>query len=71
MEDDQGCLVEQEDGTLVPDTEAEQVLATDEITEAETATYQVSGDGDNVNDDAETISSTLQAIMTGRRWKCL
>ena len=26
MEDDQGCMIEQEDGTLVPDTEAEQVF---------------------------------------------
>ena len=38
VEDDQGCMVEQEDGTLVPDTEAEQVLPMDKITEAEAAT---------------------------------
>ena len=61
MEDDQGCMVEQEDGTLVPDTEVEQVLPTDRITEAEATTYHVSEGDDNVDDDVETISSTSTA----------
>ena len=61
VEDDQGCMIEQGDGTLVPDTEAGQVLPTDKITEAEAATYQVSEDGDDDNNDMETISSTSTA----------
>ena len=36
MEDDQGCMVEQRDGTLVPDTEVEQVPPTDRIIQPNT-----------------------------------
>ena len=53
--------MEQRDGTLIPDTEVEQVLPTDRITEAEAATYQIPEDDDDANDDAETISSTSTA----------
>ena len=62
VEDDQGCIVEQEDGTLILDTEIEQVLPTDRITEAEATTYHIpEGDDDANEDDAETISSTSTA----------
>ena len=61
VEDDQGYMVEQRDGTLVPDTETERLLPTDQITEAEAATYQVLEGDDDIDDDTETISSTSTA----------
>ena len=41
VEDDEGCMVEQGDGRLVRDTDTDQRLPMDLITEEEAAMYQV------------------------------
>ena len=62
IEDDAGCLIEQQDGRTVQDTDTDQQLPTDLITEAEASTYQVpEQDNPTVDDDAEMISSTSTA----------
>ena len=54
-----GCLIEQQNGQTVQDTDTDQQLPTDLITEAEASTYQVPEQDDpTIDDDAETISST-------------
>ena len=59
VEDDEGCLIEQQNGQTVQDTDTDQQLPTDLITEAEASTYQVPEQGDpTIDDDAESISST-------------
>ena len=55
-------MIEQQSREAIRDTNTEQHLPTDLITEAEAATYQVpEQDNPMVNDDAETISSTSTA----------
>ena len=62
MEDDVGCMVKQRSGQVIQNTDTEQHLPTDLITEVEATTYQVPGqDNPTVDDDAETISSTSTA----------
>ena len=62
IEDDAGCLIEQRDGQTVQDTDTDQQLPTDLITEAEASTYQVpEQDNPMIDDDVETISSTSTA----------
>ena len=62
VEDDTGCLIEQQNGQTVQDTDTDQQLPTDLITEAEASTYQVpEQDNPTTDDDAETISSTSTA----------
>ena len=62
VEDDAGCLIEQQSGQTTQDTDTDQHLPTDLITEAEANTYQVpEQDGPTIDDDAETISSTSTA----------
>ena len=62
IEDDAGCLIEQRDGRTVQDTDTDQQLPTDLITEAEASMYQVPEQDDpTIDDDAETISSTSTA----------
>ena len=62
VEDDAGCMVEQRSGQVIRDTDTEQHLPTDLITEEEATTYQVPGqDSQTIADDAETISSTSTA----------
>ena len=62
VEDDAGCMVEQQGEQVTSDTDTEQCLPTDLITEEEAATYQVPGqDNQTLDDDAETISSTSTA----------
>ena len=62
IEEDTGCLIEQPDGQTVQDTDTDQQLPTDLITEAEASTYQVpEQDEPAIDDDAETISSTSTA----------
>ena len=57
--DDAGCLIEQQSGQMIQDTDTDQHLPTDLITEAEADTYQVpEQDSPTIDDDAETISST-------------
>ena len=59
VEDDAGCLIEQQNGQTVQDTDTDQQLPTDLITEAEASTYQIPEQDDpTIDDDAETISST-------------
>ena len=59
MEDDAGCMVEQRSRQVIRDTDTEQHLPTDLITDAEATTYQVPGqDNPAIDDDTETISST-------------
>ena len=41
VEDDAGCMIEQWSGQVIQDTDTEQHLPTDLITEAEAATYWV------------------------------
>ena len=64
MEDDSGCLIEQEDeeGNVryVKDMDTNQILPMDRISEAEARTYQIPEE-DQQQDNAETISSTLAA----------
>ena len=55
-------MVEQQGGHMVRDTDTDQQLPMDLITEEEVATYQVPGEDDQIpDDDAETISSTSTA----------
>ena len=62
VEDDARCMVEQQGGRMVRDTDTDQNLPMDLITEEEAATYQVLGEDDQMpDDDAETISSTSTA----------
>ena len=62
MEDDAGCMVEQWSRQVIQDTDTEQHLPTNLITEAEATTYQAPGqDNPTIDDDAETISSTSTA----------
>ena len=62
MEDNAGCMVEQWSGQVIWDTDTEQHLPIDLITEVEAATYQAPGqDNPKIDDDAETISSTSTA----------
>ena len=62
VEDDAGCLIEQQSGQMIQDTDTDQHLPTDLITEAEASTYQVpEQDNPTMDDDAETISSTSTA----------
>ena len=62
VEDDAGCMVEQQGEQVVRDKDTEQHLPTDLITEEEAATYQVPGqDNQMMDDDVETISSTSTA----------
>ena len=56
IEDDVGCMIEQEDGTLIPNTDTQRQLPTDLIRETEAATYQVPEEENAPEDDAETIS---------------
>ena len=57
-----GCLIKQPDGRTVQDTDTNQQLPTDLITEAEASTYQVpEQDEPAIDDDAETISSMSTA----------
>ena len=59
IEDDTGCLIEQQSGQTIQDTDTDRHLPTDLITEAEASTYQVPEQDDpTIDDDAETISST-------------
>ena len=62
IEDDVGCLIEQQSRQTIQDTDTDRHLPTDLITEAEANTYQVpEQDGLTIDDDAETISSTSMA----------
>ena len=66
MEDDSSCLIEQRDKEgnvqFVKDTDTNQVLPMDHITEAGAEMYQIpEKDQKLVGDDAETISSTSTA----------
>ena len=62
IEDDAGYLIEQRDGQIVQDTDTDQQLPTNLITEAEASMYQVpEQDNPTINDDAEMISSTSTA----------
>ena len=62
VEDDAGCMVEQQGERIIRDTDTEQHLLMDLITEEEATTYQVPGqDNQMIDDDAETISSTSTA----------
>ena len=62
VEDDAGCLIKQQSRQTIQDTDTDQHLPTDLITEAEADTYQVpQQDGPTIDDDAETISSTSTA----------
>ena len=62
MEDDVGCMIEQQSGRAIRDTDTEQHLPTNLITEVEATTYQVpERDNPTVDNDAETISSTSTA----------
>ena len=62
VEDDVGCLIEQPSGQTIQDTDTDQHLPTDLITEAEAVMYQVpEQDGPTIDDNAETISSTSTA----------
>ena len=59
VEDDTGCLIEQQSGQTVQDTDTDRHLPTDLITEAEADTYRVPKQDDPaVDDDVKTISST-------------
>ena len=61
VEDDAGCMVEQQGEQVIRDTDTEQHLPMDLITE-EAATYQVPGqDNQTIDNDAETISLTSTA----------
>ena len=62
IEDDAGCLIEQQSRQMIQDTDTDRHLPTDLITEAEGSTYQVPKQDDlTIDDDAETISSTSTA----------
>ena len=60
--DDKGCLIKQQSRQTIQDTDTDQHLPTDLITEAEADTYQVpEQDSLTIDDDVETISSTSTA----------
>ena len=62
VEDNAGCMVEQWSGQVIQDTDTEQHLPTDLITEEEATTYQVpEQDNPTIDDNAEAISSTSTA----------
>ena len=62
VEDDAGCLIEQQSRQTIQDTDTDRHLPTDLITEAKASTYQVpEQDNPTIDDDAETISSTSTA----------
>ena len=62
IEDDAGCLIEQREGRTVQDTDTDQQLPTNLITEAEASMYQVPEQDNPMNDDdVEMISSTSTA----------
>ena len=62
VEDDAGCMIEQQSGQVIWDTDTEQHLPTNLITKAEATTYWVpEQDNPTINDDAETIRSTSTA----------
>ena len=62
IEDDTGCIIEQPSGQAIRDTDTEQHLPTDLITEAEATTYRAPEQDNPIDDDdAETISSTSMA----------
>ena len=62
IEDDAGCMIEQQRGQVIRDTDTEQHLPTDLITEEEATTYQVPGqDNQTIDEDAKTISLTSTA----------
>ena len=59
VEDDVGCLIEQQSKQMIQDTNTDRHLPTDLITEAEASTYQVPKQDDlTIDDDSEAISST-------------
>ena len=61
-EDDAGCMIEQHGGQAIQDTDTEQHLPANLITEVEAATYRVPEQDNPIDDDdAETISSTSMA----------
>ena len=61
VKDSVGCMVEQGDGRIIRDTDTDQHLPTDLITEEETAMYQVPEHDQVPDDNAETISSMSTA----------
>ena len=62
IEDDAGCMIEQQSRQVIRDMDTEQCLPTDPITKEEAATYQVpEQDSPTIDDDAETISLTSMA----------
>ena len=62
IEDDAGCMIEKHSGQAIRDTDTEQHLPTDLITEVEATTYQVPEQDKPIDDDdAKTISSTSMA----------
>ena len=62
VEDDAGCLIEQQSGQMIQDTDTDRHLPTDLTTEAKASTYQVPEQDDpTIDDNAETISSTSTA----------
>ena len=62
LEDDAGCMVKQWSGQVLRDTDTEQHLPTDLITEEEATAYQVpEQDSPTIDNDAETISLTSTA----------
>ena len=62
IEDDVGCLIEQQSRQTIQDTNTDRHLPTVLITEAEASTYQVPEQDDpTIDDNAETISSPSTA----------
>ena len=62
VKDDAGCLIEQQSRQTIQDTDTDQHLPTDLITETEASTYQVPEQDDpTIDDNAETISSIFTA----------
>ena len=62
VEDNAGCMVKRRSGQVIRDTDTEQHLPIDLITEEEATTYQVPGqDSPTIDDDVETISLTSTA----------
>ena len=62
IEDDAGCLIEQQSRQMIQDTDTDRHLPTDLIKEAKASMYQVPEQDDpTIDDNAETISSTSTA----------
>ena len=62
IEDDAGCMIEQRSRQVIQDTDTEQHLPTDLITEAEATTYRVPEQNNpTIDDDTETISLSSTA----------